>query len=137
MRASYSAVLFLLISCSPALSQKTITIPLADIGTGERYLQNCPKVHPNMPFEEVTRINYCFGYLRGIIDLHSVLHIVNPGLNLFCPPKGLDNLEADRLLREFIDKHPEHRNMPTAALFGKALSEKYECAAAPPAQPPK
>ena len=128
---------FLLLTCSHLCAQqRTITIPLADIGTGERYLRECPKVHPDMPFEEVTRINYCFGYLRGVVDFHSVLHVY-PGLNLFCPPRDLDNLAADRLLREFLDQHPEHRNMPTPALVGKALADRYPCPAASPAPPTK
>lgn len=130
MRSVSLAAFFLLVSCSPVLAQHTITIPLGDIGTGERYLRECPKVHPDMTFEEVTKTNYCLGYLRGILDFHSVLHVY-PGLNLFCPPK-LDNLEADKLLRQFLEQHPEHRNMPTAAVFGKALSDQYPCPATPP-----
>jgi hypothetical protein len=136
MRAFFLGAVFLLIAWSQALAQKTITIPLADIGTGERYLRECPRVHPNMPFEEVTKTNYCFGYLRGVIDFHAVLHVY-PGLNLFCPAKEVGNIEADRMLRDFMDKHPEHRDMPTSALLGKALSEQYPCPAASPSQPPK
>ena len=133
MSSRLAAVLFLFLSCPFLFAQKTVTIPLADVGTGERYLRECPKVHPNMSFEEVTKANYCFGYLRGVIDFHSVLHVY-PGLNLFCPPKGLGNAEADKLLRDFLDKHPEHRDMPTPALFGKVLDERYPCSPKPASQ---
>lgn len=136
MRALCPAVLLLLISSVPALAQKTVTIPISDISTGERYLRECPKVHPDMTFVEVTRTNYCFGYLRGIIDFHAVLHEY-PGLNLFCPPKDLSNLDADALLRRFLEQHPEHHTMPTAALLGKVLADKYPCSTTAQVQPPR
>ena len=109
-------------------AQKKTEIPIGGIDSGEGFLQNCPEIHPNMPFEEVTRENYCLGFVRGVLEYNRVLQ-VGSGLNLFCPPKDLPNADADALLREYIKRHPEHQKMPTAVLIAKAMSEKYACPA--------
>jgi hypothetical protein len=142
MRTVGVVALFLLVFSTPVLAQKTKEYRIGGIDTGEGYLRHCPKIHPNMPFGEVLHANYCYGYVRGIIDYNRVLNafpgLVDPKKNIalsfsiFCPPENLGSAEADKILRKYMEEHPERLNRPTASLVADALAKDYPCTAAAP-----
>lgn len=108
------------------LAQNTTTIKVPQIYTGESYVRDCPEIYPNMPFETVLKVNYCFGYVRGMVDYNSLLNVY-PKLNLFCPPRDMDIAQTDATIRKYIKEHPDQREMPITALIAKVLSDAYPC----------
>lgn len=120
-------------------STETHDYRIGGVETGEGYLRECPAVRANMQFSEVLKANYCFGYVRGIIDYNRVLNTF-PGMvdpkkdvamtfSIFCPPNSLGSAEADALLRQYIERHPDQRSRATASLAARAFAEAYPCPA--------
>jgi len=122
-------VLFLFSATFAFAQNKTTQIVIPGVETGESLLRECPELRPNLSFEDTVKVNYCLGFVRGVMDYNKLLHFTLK-LTLFCAPRELDNTAAYAATRQYIRDHPERTKMPASALVAGALSEKYPCSPA-------
>lgn len=61
------------------------------------------------------------GYIEGVSDAGN--------RNLFCIPAGTGTSQLKQTALEYLNKHPEHHDLPAAVLISQAFKEAFPCAA--------
>ena len=69
--------------------------------------------------------NVCLGYVAGILELSTALNAFR--MVKICPPKNVTLGQAEKVVRAFLNKHPEHRKEAAIVLVATALSRAFPC----------
>ena len=67
------------------------------------------------------------GYIAGIVDMHVVMVSSYSAPRLFCRPSGLTRERTRDAVKEYLEKHPETRQIFAAEGVKRALAEAYPC----------
>jgi len=67
------------------------------------------------------------GYVAGVLDLHVVMVSGHSAPPLFCRPNGVSRQEARDIVKRYIEKHPESRQVFAADVITRALGEAFPC----------
>ena len=113
----------LLAPSSPALAQSP-TAPFS----GDIFLRYC---HEDVPARRDRQFELvqCYAFMNGVAFTFSTLVVLFPRLDgrLYCPPDSADLGEQIRVLRRYLEIHPEETPLPTSILFFKAMQQAYPC----------
>ena len=67
------------------------------------------------------------GYIAGIVDMHVVMVSSYSAPRLFCRPSGLTREQTRDFVKDYLEKHPESRQIFAAEAVTRALGAAYPC----------
>jgi hypothetical protein len=67
------------------------------------------------------------GYIAGIVDMHVVIVSSYSAPRLFCRPSGLTRERTRDVVKEYLEKHSESRQIFAAEAVTRALGGAYPC----------
>jgi hypothetical protein len=67
------------------------------------------------------------GYIAGIVDMHVVMVSSYSAPRLFCRPSGLTREQTRDVVKDYLEKHPESRQIFAAEAVTRALGATYPC----------
>jgi Rap1a immunity proteins len=70
---------------------------------------------------------FCQGYALGMIEMHLSYRTLKTTIPLFCPPDGLQTLQAIRVVVRYLQAHPEHLHWSGGVLATLALGDAFPC----------
>ena len=83
------------------------------------------QIHKNCNSRNAGDRNVCLGYVAGILELSTALNAFR--MERICPPKNVTLGQAEKVVKAFLNKHPEHRKEAAIVLVATALSRAFPC----------
>lgn len=122
-----------------ALALSPLVIAQDDIrvhgGTAELLVNDCATVErmdtqTNIaPLKDVQGIQYCFGYIFGVVDMRDILNasLPNPKDGLFCIPDNASATQLAKVVARYGTEHPEKLNEAALVLVSDAFTKSFPC----------
>ena len=106
------------------------------LADGKKLLTQCETIVAYKESKDISKFTvanteeamYCLGYIQGTLDMNHFYEISIGDNAMFCmPEKKLSNIDATKLVIEFMREHPEKLNEKESFLVQSAFAEKFPC----------
>lgn len=98
--------------------------------SGNSFLEACKHVDDDADINNVLMNGICLGFMQGFTQGATVTdEFHNTPLNdrMFCPDPQVTVIQYIRVVRKYIDAHPERAHMPTRYLASEAFITAFPC----------
>lgn len=104
-------------------------------GSAETLLNDCSAVNQMdpqtnaVPAKDVQRIQFCFGYVLGVIDMHSIMAAGSGRVKdtNYCIPANASWPQLAKVVVKYGNDHPEVLNQAALILISDAFSQAFPC----------
>ena len=128
-------LLLVVLMCLTAMPIHSQDKPEVPSRSGNAFLQDCSVVDKpvdDLKINEFLRADVCLSYVVGLH--HGVSLAISlsrsPGhseLFPYCMSEDVTNAQMVRILLKYIRANPATAHLPTATLFGSAMTEAFPC----------
>ena len=70
---------------------------------------------------------WCLGFIKGSVDMVSLINVAVGEKMLFCIPKQVTDTERASVLVDYLQQHPDQWNANKSLLLLYAFAKKYPC----------
>jgi len=80
--------------------------------------------------EQATDMGYCAGYVAGVMDDENLWKNLEPhgqAVHYCLPEEGIPMRQVMRVIKKWLDEHPEHLNERADMLIHAALLQAFTC----------
>src|SRR5438270_13413720 len=100
-------------------------------GSGEQLTQDCSAIDHmtdgQAPIKDVPKIQFCIGYISGVVDFHSLATAGGHAAGLYCVSGQATITHLGKIVYQFGDTHPEKLHLPAVAFVSLALTDAFPC----------
>lgn len=88
---------------------------------------NGDELYSYLTSDDELRRTGAHAYIAGIVDMHVVMVSSYSAPRLFCRPSGLTRERTRETVKEYLENHPESRQVFAAEAVTRALGATYPC----------
>lgn len=81
------------------------------------------------PIKDIQGIQYCFGYIFGVVDMRDILtaSLPNPKDGAYCIPDNASATQLAKVVARYGNEHPEELNQAALLLVSNAFIKSFPC----------
>jgi len=123
---------YLLLSSLIPISEAPETSPPSQSisASGNNFLEICKHVDEEPDVRYTLNNGVCLGWLQGYIEGLTVsdeFHQTPADKKMTCPPAEVTAIQFVRIIKKYIDEHPERAHVGTRYLASEALIRAFPC----------
>ncbi len=69
----------------------------------------------------------CDGYIAGVLDLTQAVLAITKNKSSVCIPNGVTLGQVTKIVKKYLNNHPERLNEQAVELIAAALNEAFPC----------
>jgi hypothetical protein len=73
------------------------------------------------------KFNSCLDFIRGANDGHDVISALHKLDSYYCLPDGVTAFQAAKVVRKYLENHPENLHVMAVGLVYAALRSAFPC----------
>jgi hypothetical protein len=81
------------------------------------------------PIKDIQGIQYCFGYIFGVVDMRDILNaaLPNPKDGVYCVPDNASATQLAKVVARYGNEHPEELNEAALLVASNAFTKSFPC----------
>jgi hypothetical protein len=98
--------------------------------SGNEFLEGCKHVEEDPNTESVFMNGVCLGFIKGFTQGATVVeefHGTPLDSQMMCPAAEVTTIQYIRIVKRYIENHPERAHMATRYLASEALIHAFPC----------
>ena len=93
-----------------------------------KFVENANLNSNTIPLKDAGDIEYCFGFISGIVDLNSMDEdVLKKPSHAWCIPSGVSTAQLAKVVLKYSNDHPEELHFPGVMVVAGALVGAFPC----------